>query len=458
MYITSRHLQIFKFIKKNKDAKVTDIVELFNLSPQHIKLYLEDIYSEIYKENPSALKTNLILEKIYLSSNGRTLLKREQCFSKNEKIFYILFQLIKSKNINLSSISEELYITKRNLNYYLKDILSLLNEYHLKIITTNKGLKIYGSKYSLKKLSYYIVFKFLIEKNFLPTKIREDMLCFFKIKNFYKLRKDLYSFLNIINCNTTNHNLISFFTFFIVFKGDDKEQKIEDLDISASLKYKPIGFNNEFFFKIIFFLKTSSFKDLSLNYISEFLALTSFFHTSSNKFHVGITKQTAELRGVFAKYLGDYIFKHKNFYNLVNTTIHYCNLKKSFNIDDSSFLDLNLRYISNSKISKLTKDVRNLVPNFTIFDGLLLWYQLAETEDKNIKNVFVFKNINTEIIPILINEIYKKHNIIITDSIYINHLNNYLESNHVDNIITIENLNFCNKTISIKNIFFPIPN
>ncbi|MGL6118921.1 MAG: hypothetical protein ACRC0V_00285, partial [Fusobacteriaceae bacterium] len=261
MYITSKHIQILKLIKTNDELKVKDISCLFHISPQHVKLYLEDIYSEIYQSTPIDIKTNSLIEKISSSSNGKSALKKVQQFSKNEKLFYLLFRLIKDKTVNISFISIELGITKRNLNYYLNEISPFLNEHHLKIITTNKGLKFFGNSYSLKKIKYYMIFKFLIEKNFLPIKIRNEVLSFLKIKNFYKLRKDLYSFINLIKIDTTTLNVISLFSFFMAFRGNDNDKKIKDLDISTSLKYKPINFTNEFFFKILYFLKTSSFKD-----------------------------------------------------------------------------------------------------------------------------------------------------------------------------------------------------
>ncbi|MGL5089298.1 MAG: hypothetical protein ACRC6Z_07640, partial [Cetobacterium sp.] len=111
-----------------------------------------------------------------------------------------------------------------------------------------------------------------------------------------------------------------------------------------------------------------------------------------------------------------------------------------------------------SNVSTLTKEIHDIIPSFTIFEGLSLWYELAETENNSIKNIFVFKSLNIKTLPIIVNEIYKKHNIIISESINIKVINKYLESNHVDNIITVENLKFYNKNINVQNVFFPIPN
>lgn len=47
MYINNRHLQILDLIKNNPNFNLKDIENILDMSQQHIKLYLVDIYDEI---------------------------------------------------------------------------------------------------------------------------------------------------------------------------------------------------------------------------------------------------------------------------------------------------------------------------------------------------------------------------------------------------------------------------
>ncbi|MGL4904678.1 MAG: hypothetical protein ACRC34_04195, partial [Cetobacterium sp.] len=132
--------------------------------------------------------------------------------------------------------------------------------------------------------------------------------------------------------------------------------------------------------------------------------------------------------------------------------------KDNLFIDDSSFLNLNLSAIVGSNFAELIKEVQNISPSFTILEGLTLWYSFFEKRKNEEKNIFIFKYLNKSIIPAILKEIYKKHNILIKDYINISDLKNYLKENSVNNAITIENLSVNREDIDVKNIFIPILN
>ncbi|MGL5625576.1 hypothetical protein, partial [Cetobacterium sp.] len=67
-------------------------------------------------------------------------------------------------------------------------------------------------------------------------------------------------------------------------------------------------------------------------------------------------------------------------------------------------------------------------------------------------------NLPATIIPSLINEIYKKHNIKIIAYMNLKEFKQYKKFNSIDTIITVENFKIYNNNIPIKNLFFPIPN
>lgn len=108
MYINTKHLQILKTIKNSQVTNIRDISDIFLLSNQHAKLHLEDIYYELFQKLSCDLKPEVIIEQIKSFSNAKNILKTSQQLTKNQKIFYLIFRLIKDKHIKLSHVCEDL--------------------------------------------------------------------------------------------------------------------------------------------------------------------------------------------------------------------------------------------------------------------------------------------------------------------------------------------------------------
>lgn len=458
MYINSKHLQILKFIKSNQISSLRDISDIFLLSTQHTKIHLEDIYCELFLEPSGNLKIEQLIEKIRNFPNSRNILRNSQQFTKNQKIFYLVFRLVKDRQIKLSHICEDLELTKRNLNNYFNEISNIITPYNLKIKITNRGIVLLGSPHSINRFTYLLIFKFLIEKDFLPKQLRKELIDFIRIKDFYKVRKDISKFITLLDCSFSTHSEISLFCLYVCFKSSNNEKKIKDISFKEALKYKPSYYNTDFFYKIFTFLKNSIFKDISSNYISGIFDLIDIFKYFRSHFNKSIHKKAEEVRSIFAKYLGDHIYKDSNFFHIVNPWINYSYLKDLFLVEDYSFLDLNLNYFANSNIYEMTKEINLTIPKFTLFESIFIWYSFSKVETKKTKNIFVFKYLPKSIIPSLIEEIYKKHNIKICESVDIKDFNNYKKHNVINNIITIEHIKIYGNDIPVKNLFFPIPN
>ncbi|MGL5278893.1 MAG: hypothetical protein ACRC8M_07455 [Cetobacterium sp.] len=458
MYINSKHLQILKVIKNNQVSTIKDISDIFLLSQQHTKLYLEDIYCELFFEPSRDLRSELVIEKIRNFSNAKNILKNLQQFTKNQKIFYVIFHLIKDQHIILSHICENLDLTKRNLNNYLDEISNILAPYNLKIKVTNKGLILLGTPFSIKNFKYYLAFKFLIEKDFLPKQLRNELLGFLKVENFYKLRKDISRFIKSINSTTVLHSEISLFCFYLAFKADEKEKKIADISLEDALKYKPKYYDEDYFYEIFNFLKNSVFKDLSSASLNSFFDSIDIFKCSKTRFEKFVQSIAKDTQPIFAKYIGNHIYESLDFFKIINPWISYSYLKDIFYVEDFTFLDLNLNYFSNSNIVEMTKEINQILPKFSIFESIFIWYYFSETKPKLSHNIFIFKTLPSSILPTLIEEIYKKHNIKISNYINIKEFNEYRKYNIIEQIITVENIHIFNNQIPIKNLYFPIPN
>ncbi|MGL5765217.1 MAG: hypothetical protein ACRCX8_06180 [Sarcina sp.] len=459
MYINTKHLQILKTIKNNQVSNLRDISDIFSLSNQHAKLYLEDIYYELFQNLSRDLKPDLIINKIKKFSNAKNILKKSQQFTKNQKIFYLIFRLVNDKKIKLSHICEDLNLTKRNLNNYLKSISNVFSLYNLNIKISNKGVAIIGSPYSIKRFKFFLIFKSLVEKDFLPEKIRNEIVHFIKVDNLYRVKKDIAKFFKIIDCDFIKNSEIALFSFYAAFADPYKKQKtIEDISYENFLRYKPYYYNHEFFKKIFNILKNTCFKNIPTIYLNDFFTLIDFLNPFEEYVDNFIKNKNEDLRDIFAKYLGSHIYTNPNFFRMINPWINYSYLKSHFCIDDPAFLNINLIYFANSNIYEMTKEINQILPGFTLFETIFLWYYFSESEHNETNNIFVFKNLPSTIIPSLINEIYKKHNIKINNYVNIREFNEYQKYNHIDSIVMVENFKIYNNNIPVKNLFFPIPN
>ena len=459
MYINTKHLQILKTIKNNQVSNLRDISDIFSLSNQHAKLYLEDIYYELFQNLSHDLKPELIINQIKNFSNAKNILKNSQQFTKNQKIFYLIFRLVKDKHIKLSHICEDLNLTKRNLNNYLKSISNVFSLYNINIKISNKGVTLIGSPYSIKRFKFFLILKTLVEKDFLPKQIRNEVVHFIKVNNPHCIRKDISKFFKIIECDFIKNSEISLFSFYAAFADPYKKQKtVEDISYENFLKYKPYHYDCEFFKKIFNFFKTTCFKNIPTIYLDDFFNLIDFINPFKEYVDNFIKSKNEELRDIFAKYLGTHIYTNIEFFRIINPWINYSYLKNQFCIDDPAFLNINLNYFANSNIYEMTREINEILPGFTLFETIFLWYYFSETEHKEENNVFIFKNLPSTIIPSLINEIYKKHNIKINNYINLRELNEYQKYNSIDTIIIVENFKIYNNNIPIKNLFFPIPN
>ncbi|ERT68269.1 hypothetical protein HMPREF0202_01839, partial [Cetobacterium somerae ATCC BAA-474] len=416
MYINSKHLQILDLIKSNPDFTLKHLSEILDMSQQHLKLYLKDIYEEILEKTHSTTKVDDMLNKILYFKEAKKILRKSQQFTKNQKIFYFLFFLSKFNSVNLCNISKELDLTPRNLNNYKEIINCLLKKYNLKLKISSQGVKLTGSAFNLRRLHYFLLFKFIIERNYLPYKFRKDVLNNLNFNNFFKLNRDIYNFLNLLNTQHSMHQQSAIFSLWVAFRGNEYEKTTRNLSFNQSLKYKPGHWNKEFFYKIFYFLKNSSFNEIRTESLYLLFNVIDTFCYSKVCFNNLLDSDAKSTLNIFSKYLKKDLLTNSTFFSITHQWIYYCKLKQLFFIDDFSLITLNLTNIPNSNILNATKEIKQIIPNFTIFEGILLWFIFSKNEIPKEINIFVFKNLEKKIVPIIISEIYKKHNVQITEA------------------------------------------
>lgn len=464
MYINNRHLQILHLIKNNPNFNLKDIENILDMSQQHIKLYLVDIYDEISENGftppprSHSQKIDNILKYISDSKGAKKILRKSQEFTKNQKIFYTLFFLGRFKNIKFHSVSKELDLTTRNLSNYKEVINSILVQYNLKLDISSQGARLIGSNFNLNRLNFFLFFKFMIEKDYLPYKLRKDVLNSLNSNNFLKLNRDVRNLLNLLGFQHSSHQYATLMSIWVSFKGESHEKTIKYLPFDQWLKYKPGHWEKEFFYKVFHCLRESSFSALRTDSLYLLFSVVDTFSHSKVCFCPSFDKEIKFIQKNFYKYFDENTLTRTPSVAAANQWIYYCKLKQLFFIDDFSLINLNLSHISNSNILNMTKEIKEVIPSFTIFEGIFVWYLLSKSENHEEVNIFVFKNLESSLIPSIIDEIYKKHSIKILVAINLKELNRYKKENRIDNIITVENLKVFAKNINIKNLYFPIPN
>ncbi|MGL5797961.1 MAG: hypothetical protein ACRCYT_07120 [Cetobacterium sp.] len=453
MYINSKHLQIFNLIKNNQNFNLNDISKIFNISPQRTKIYIQDIYSEFYQYNFDKQKTVSMIKEIQNFKNGKNVLRRAQVFTKDENIFYIIFHLAIEGHFKMSEISKDISITSRNLNNYTAKIQDVLMFFNLTVSTSNTGIKLIGSKYGIQRLQFFLYLKFLIEKNYLPKEIRKKIFQYFEVQNFSSFKREIAQISQFFKSDNLMFSKKILVAFYFVFKSKNTNKKIKDIHPSGAFKYCTKMSDKKFILDILKILKTENFGNLpAMHFTSLISIMTQSFYSGCflNKTIVPIQE---ELNAIFSEHLGE--TQNLKFNTILKSAIFYCKSKEILFIDDTFFLELNLDFIPNSNFLELTKEIQKKLPRFTIFECLMLWYSFNESDLKLEKNIFVYKNLSSNIISNLVKEVEKKNDTIINNSVNLLNLNSFLKTNDVDNIFIIENLNLKFDYISVKKVFIP---
>ncbi|MGL5934102.1 MAG: hypothetical protein ACRCZI_00615, partial [Cetobacterium sp.] len=402
------------------------------------------------------LKAEDIIKDIYNLKNAKSILRKSQTLNKHQNIFYMLFLLAKDEHFILSKASQYLDITTRNLNNYLKDVKESISFFYLDLEVTNKGIFLKGEFENIIRFKFFCYFKFLIEKDYLPKNLRNEFLNFSKIEDFNRVKKDIKKLFELIKPQNILYTELLFFSLYIVYKDHPNQNSIKNCSIDKAIKYKPNSLSNDEFIKTFHFLQNSIFKDVYLEKLSTIFVDNNNFYYSKNYFSSDIIKYTELISRIFKKYLGE--TTNSFFPEILKSFIFYCEVKQSLFFDDPSFINLNLRNINNSNFIQLKNEIQGIIPSFSFFENITLWYLYTKKAEVKENNIFVFKYLNDDIIRSLVEEIYKKHNIKINTFMNIKNLNTYLNENHVDNIIIIENIKLYVTNISIKNLFLPISN
>lgn len=457
MSITSKHINIYKFVKRNDENNLQDMAKAFDLTEGNLIVHLKKIYENI-DSTGKYTKLEDMIEEIKIERKALYLLKQKQKFRKSEREEYIIFSLLTKKIIKLSDLEKELSISRRTLNYDLDKVKEKLKENKLIVESSNKGVTVKGSKEIFKHMIHLYIFKYLIEKPSLPKETRKLFSDYIILDKRIKLIKREIKHLNtIFSEKYSYYSYLSMYSLYILLeKSTCKGLKLKDIKSFEDFKnLVKINLSEEKLEKLFNQLKKGIFKNIPIEEIKFFSMIYNVSYGLLKKYSEDIRQKAFKIKKILEKNHNLKIVNCEEYINRISDWLIYCKAKEKFNIKDYYFT--NIIYIPiNKKMLKTLEEIRKIFHKFTIYDLYITYFKVKELSEKNKTNkktIFLYKNIMNSITDIFMEEIKTKYKINCDEKVFFSDLNEYLKNNQVEKIITMENFNI--ERITTIKIPFP---
>ncbi|MGL5355720.1 MAG: hypothetical protein ACRDAQ_04100 [Cetobacterium sp.] len=457
--INTNHIRICKLLGYLQNENIDFVAKFLNMDKQNVNLYIKQIYSFI---NLGSSKKNLNKMIGFISKNTNTIaiLKTHQCFTKENRIFYIILLLLRDGSINLNNLSNILSVSRRALSNDILIVKEHLEVYNLEINSENaKGISLIGVESDMKLASLSYLYKVLIEFDDLPSLITEDFTDFLNKNFILNLDKDIDQFISEFEFDFFPQNKHLLKSFIIIYGN---LSQVNEPTIS-SLNFK----NFEEIFKTVIpasnlnsfytFIKKSFFGNILIQNIELFI--------DTLKFCNGILESENKAKVIDLKYTKDLIFKNlslfvtkdsflERFLNKVNLS----NLKGStLSICDLEFLNFNLVEKDRIKCTQLFFALRKIYSGIQLSNIIIFYIWTSHDESlNNVKNTLVvFDNIPTFLFPIIKDKFLLKENMDIMKFVKASELDEHLSNKDISCIITFEKLKIHSKYPFIKSYTLP---
>lgn len=438
--INTKHLRLFKLLEFT-NGKNLDFCELFlDTNKANICSYLKEI-QKVIPNIKNQKKTDEIIKSILNQNNCALYLRKEQNISKEDRIFFLTLHLLLKNSLNLQILSKTLGISRRTLNADLLAIKKDIEIYSLTILSiSGKGVFLEGNFTNIKRALCTYIYKYLVEKNYLPNLFHQSFLYIFHNPEIDKiLQKQIEEFISIANCDSFFYNRELLTSFYISFKFLD-----DNIPFESQIKNKLNSLDS---FKIYF---GTIFNSNSLNSIFNFfqnslLGEISFEDVNFLINTLRVCKGHLPEETIFIK---DYFI---NFKRVLNNSLNL-NIKRDLFIDrflsrvsfygkqnhclpifEMSFLNLNLDKLTIERCIILFKELRKMYWNVSFTDVISLYLYVNSTNEKEDtkKLVVVYSSIPKYLLEQLKNKIETDNNIVITNFININFFNDFTKLNDI---------------------------
>lgn len=457
MYITSKHLKIVKFLQGKDDIDFGIMGDFFDITVSNLNLSIREIYKYLDIDG-SLRKMGEIVKYVQNHRGSLFLLKNEQHFRKRERRDFIIFSLLTKKIIKLNNIAENLEVSRRIINYDLEKVKIFLEQFNLEIASTNKGVELKGKKESRENLLYLFLFKFFLERRYLPRKSRILYYNFFKNYKLKETMNHLNYIIEIIGGKYTSYEKYAIYSFYLAsisIKTSGKTLK----DLKSFKEFTNIlnlNLTENKLYNIYFILKRDdNLQKIPLRMLKKLKDLIIRIYPRNLYENEYYREMSLKIKNIIEKNYKVKISETEEFINRVVSWLEFCDYKEKLDISSSAFLQLNYIKISNEVMNTIG-DIKKILPRFSIHDLTIIYFNSRDLFKDDIQKkrvVFVYKYIPKVILKHLKNIFKEEYNIKCDESIYISEFNKYRMENKVDLVIIVEDL----KIDSVKTLKLDFP-
>ncbi|MHA4989740.1 hypothetical protein ACX281_08870 [Cetobacterium somerae] len=458
--INANHIRIYKLLNFIPDKNIDFICHFLRMNKQNVILYIKQIYQFTENKKQDILLQDMIKEILNNQSLFK-ILKQNQTFAKEDRIFYIILALLNHNDLtlNLNTLSSILNISRRTLSEDLISVKKSLKFYHLNIYSIpSKGVCISGDISDIKNCFLSYLFKFLVEFEELPLLMSDLYLSFFQQKVSEKTIHEIDYFLYAFDLDIFANNKKLLNSIYQVYLDENCYENISTLSLEDFKKNFSDVFSKKYIEKAYIFFKNSSLGNFPLKNINTFALTLKFCTGILKEKNTNLDKEYSELKKIFSRVIPLNSLQNNSIERFCNR-IHIASKESSFlSLHDLSFLSLNLNDKIKNECYQLFLELRKIYPNVQlsniIFIYLLNFNKNVFSEVTN--TIVVFRDLPRFLHPIIKNLFLLKENIHISHFIKYYELDAYLLHEDVSLVITFENLTINSNYPFIKYYSLPI--
>ena len=458
--ITTNHVRIYKLLNFIPDKNIDFICHFLKMNKQNVILYIKQIYQFIEDKKQNILLQDMIKEILNNKSLFK-ILKQNQTFAKEDRIFYIILVLLKHHdlNLNLNTLSSILNISRRTLSEDLISVKKSLKFYQLNIYSIpSKGVCISGDISDIKNCFLSYLFKFLVEFEELPLLMSDLYLSFFQQKISEKTIHEIDYFLYAFDLDIFANNKKLLNSIYQVYLDENCCENISTLSLEDFKKFFSDIFSPNHIEKAYIFFKTSSLGNFPLKDINNFILTLKFCTGTLKEKNINLNKECYELKKIFSK-VTSLTSLQNSYFERFSHRIHIASKESSFlSMHDLSFLNLNLSCKIKSECYQIFLELRKSYFNIQLSNIIFLYlWNLDKNNSSKITNtIVIFKDLPKFLHPIIKNLLLLKEDIHISHFIKYYELDTYLLQENVSLIITFEKLTLSSNYPPIKYYSLPL--
>lgn len=460
--INANHIRIYKLLNFIPDKNIDFICHFLNMSKQNVILYIKQIYYIIdtIKEN---ITLSQMIKKILENKSILKILKENQIFTKEDRIFYIILMLLRHHDLNLTlnlnTLPSTLNISRRTLSDDLISVKKALKFYQLEISSiSSKGIKLFGDYNNIKNCFLSYLFKFLVELDELPYFMSKHYLDFFEQKTSENVIHEIDYFVYAFDLDIFVNNKKLLQCMYRTYFYKNCPESISSLSFEEFKKYFSDIFTKKNIEKAYIFFKTSSLGKFPLKDINSFILTLKFCAGTLKENNIKLDKECFELKKLFSKITSLNSFENC-YFERFSHRIHILNKEDSFSsIYDLSFLNLNLSDNTKFECYQLFLELKKIYSNIQLSNIIFLYFwNLNKNNSSDVTNtIVIFKDLPRFLHPIIKNIFLLKEDIKISNFIKYYELDNYLLQEEVSLIITFENLTLNSNYPTVKHYSLPL--